>query len=102
LTIVETLVVIGIIIVALIAANIYKNQKRREHLLSKYGDPAIVDKIIRKLIWQGMSKEQLVDSWGAPADIDDKVYKTKITQTFKYGKWVKIAFTEGSAWIMAS
>jgi hypothetical protein len=33
-----------------------------------------------------MSREQLVDSWGVPADIDDKVYKTKITQTFKYSR----------------
>jgi len=69
-----------------------KIRKRREYLLRKYGDPVIVDKIIRKFIWRGMSKELLVDSCGAPVDIDDKVYKTKITQTFKYGKVGKNRF----------
>jgi len=44
----------------------------------------IVQAIIDKKIWQGMTKEQLVDSWGSPVDTAQKVLKTKTTETFKY------------------
>jgi hypothetical protein len=46
----------------------------------------IVDNIMKKIIWQGMSDEQLLDSWGAPAAKDQKIYRTKITETYKYNR----------------
>ena len=54
-------------------------------LARKYDSDQIAADIIARKIWQGMSEEQLVDSWGRPADIDTKVLKTKTTATWKYG-----------------
>jgi hypothetical protein len=59
---------------------------RRDYLISKYGDENVVRKILEKKIWQGMSREQLIDSWGEPADIDEKIYKTKVKYTYKYAQ----------------
>jgi hypothetical protein len=45
-------------------------------------------------IWQGMSQEQLMDSRGPPEDREQTVYKTKIKQTWKYGRIGKNRFRE--------
>jgi hypothetical protein len=45
-------------------------------------------------IWQGMTKEQLVDSWGRPEDVDQKVYKTKTKEIWKYGQMGKNRYRE--------
>ena len=60
--------------------------ERRAALIKKYGDQFAVDNIMTQKIWQGMSDEQLLDSWGAPAAKDQKIYKTKITETYKYNR----------------
>ena len=72
--------------VAAIAIFIYGKARRRTYLMSKYNDEVIVQNIIDEKVWQGMSKEQLIDSWGKPADIDHKVYKTKSVDLYKYGQ----------------
>jgi len=64
----------------------WANKKRRERLLAKYGDPKDLEKIMSKKIWQGMTKEQLIDSWGHPVDQAQKVFKTKVRETFKYNQ----------------
>lgn len=61
-----------------------KIARRRAYLISKYHDEEIVDKIMKSLIWQGMSEEQLLDSWGSPHNVDTKIYKTKTKKTYKY------------------
>jgi hypothetical protein len=38
------------------------------------------------MFWQGQSKEQLLDSLGRPADIDQKVMKTKVKEIWKYNQ----------------
>ncbi len=58
--------------------------KRRAYLMSKYGDENIVKDIMAGLIWQDMTAEQLIDSWGNPTKIDSKIYKTKTKHTYKY------------------
>jgi hypothetical protein len=73
----------GVVAAAAISAAIAR-KRRREYLTTKYGDATIVQAIIDKKIWQGMTKEQLVDSWGSPVDTAQKVLKTKTTETFKY------------------
>jgi uncharacterized protein YecT (DUF1311 family) len=87
------LVVVAIIITGIITLIWYSRKSerekliaRREHLIAKYGDPGIADKIMQHLIWQGMSEEQLIDSWGNPADKAQRVYKTRVTETFKYNR----------------
>lgn len=87
-------IIAGIIavIAAIIALVIYKKKKRREFLMTKYQDSEIVDKIMGKVIWTGMSEEQLVDSWGRPEAKDQKVYKTKVVEVFKYNRTGKNRF----------
>lgn len=60
----------------------------------KYQDPIVVERIMNKEIWQGMTDEQLVDSWGRPEAKDSKLYKTKTSEIFKYGKIGKNRFVE--------
>lgn len=54
--------------------------------MEKYGDERVVENIMSKMIWQGMTEDQLIDSWGRPAAKDQKVFKTKITETYKYNR----------------
>jgi hypothetical protein len=79
--------VIGTVIVVVflaIAWNRHATKKRREYLFAKYANDVVVQAIMDRKIWQGMTAEQLVDSWGTPVAIDDKVYKTKVVHTYKY------------------
>jgi len=57
---------------------------RRKRLLEKYGDEALVDRLMNRDVWEGQTQEQLIDSRGRPLAIDQKVLKTKITNTWKY------------------
>ena len=75
---------------SLISSHLAK--KRRETLLAKYSDVKIVDRIIRRAFWLGQTQEQLLDSLGHPLDIDEKVLKTKIKETWKYKRVGKNRF----------
>jgi hypothetical protein len=88
--IIALIVIVAIGIVLVIA---YTNKKRREDLerrraalLAKYHDPRIVDMIMSHMFWQEQSQEQLLDSLGRPADIDQKVMKTKVKEIWKYNQ----------------
>ena len=61
-----------------------KKQKRLSYLREKYQDEEVVQKIFQGYFWQGQSEEQLRDSLGPPADIDNKVLKTKTRDVWKY------------------
>ncbi len=82
----EIIVAIFLVIVAIGLIKSYLRKKRREALMVKYGDASIVEAIMNRQIWQGMSDEQLIDSWGAPVAKDHKVYKTKLSETYKYNQ----------------
>ncbi|WP_454709320.1 DUF2845 domain-containing protein [Delftia acidovorans] len=60
------------------------NEKKRARLMEKYGDADIVERIMKKMFWQGQTEEQLCDSLGSPVDIDSKVMKTRHRQVWKY------------------
>jgi hypothetical protein len=77
---------------AYLAVRFYLRKQRYEYLMNKYGDEATVAAIMKRTIWEGMSEEQLIDSWGPPAAREQKVYKTKITETFKYNQQGKNRF----------
>lgn len=79
---------IGIIV----AISKYLTRKRRERLWEKYQDQSIVEGIMEAKIWQGMSEEQLIDSWGRPVAKDHKVLKTKTSEIFKYNQTGKNRF----------
>jgi len=86
---------LAVLAVALwVAISVVLKRRRRKHLIDKYGSELIADKIMDRQVWQGMTSEQLVDSWGRPEDVDEKVYKTKTKQTWKYGKTGKNRFKQ--------
>lgn len=60
-------------------------ERERAKLLARYGDEQIVNRIMGKQLWVGQTARQLHDSLGAPADVDEKVLKTKRKETWKYG-----------------
>src|SRR5262245_11492879 len=74
-------------IITLITIRSKRTKKiKRERLLMKYQSTDIVDRIMRQLIWQDMSRHKLIDSWGNQVEIGTKVVKTKTKETFKYNK----------------
>jgi hypothetical protein len=66
------------------AERLRREEERRSELPRKYGDEKVVDAIMRQSYWQGQTAEQLRDSLGTPADIDEKVLKTKRKEIWKY------------------
>lgn len=50
---------IGVIILFGTVSTVRKSM-RRKYLVQKYGDPEIVDMIMRKMFWTNQTKEQLV------------------------------------------
>ncbi|MEI7075958.1 DUF2845 domain-containing protein [Pectobacterium versatile] len=74
------------LIVGFVVLNAFQNKNRRAKLMNKYGDAALVDRLMKRMFWQGQSKEQLLDSLGKPLDIDQKVLKTKVKEVWKYNQ----------------
>jgi hypothetical protein len=59
-------------------------KERRAALLRKYGDPQVVENIMRGAVWQGQSADMLRDSRGPPLDMDEHVSKTITRHVWKY------------------
>jgi predicted membrane protein len=59
-------------------------KKRKESLILKYKDEKLVQRILKKQIWQGQTEGQLLDSIGKPDDVAQNVLKTKVKYTWKY------------------
>lgn len=60
-------------------------QTRLNRLIAKYGDPGIAEMIMDGEVWEGMSKDQLIDSMGKPESIDSSLKSSITTETWKYG-----------------
>ena len=82
------------IAISIFAWKRYQAKQRRAYLLIKYNDETVVERIMNKTIWEGMSQAQLVDSWGLPTAKDQKIYKTKTAETFKYNRTGKRRFAK--------
>ena len=82
----EIIIVVVLVIVGWVSISKYLDKKRRKALFEKYGDPEIVDRIIRKMFWQGQTQAQLVDALGRPVEIDKNVLKTKTKEIWKYSQ----------------
>jgi hypothetical protein len=76
---------IGLVAVVWLAVKVTRYVVRRQYLVTKYGRQ-IGLKILARQVWQGMTAEQLSDSWGNPVDVDHTVYKTKTKETWKYNQ----------------
>ncbi|WP_219822438.1 DUF2845 domain-containing protein [Vibrio hyugaensis] len=57
--------------------------KKRMRLMDKYNNKELVDKLMSKMIWQGQTEEQLLDSIGQPSYICQRDGQSKIL-TYKY------------------
>ena len=81
----ETLfTLLAIVIAAFFTARYLTNKAKRKLLMNKYRDKELVDAIMKKTAWVGQTAEQLIDSFGKPQDIDQKVLKTKKKEIWKY------------------
>lgn len=87
--VVAALLIVVALAVLWFAARALARRSRYGRLLQKYGDEKLVDALLTGTIWQGMTAEQLRDSWGAPVSIEEKVLKTKVKQVFKYRQVAK-------------
>jgi uncharacterized protein YecT (DUF1311 family) len=74
-----------------IALSMFSAIRRKRHLIAKYGHE-IAAKIIAHQVWQGMTEEQLTDSWGSPVDVGREIIRTKVKETWKYGQTGKNRF----------
>jgi len=63
-----------------------QRQARIKNLMGKYGDPRIVDLIMRHRFWAGQTSMQLADSLGQPYAKDDKHLKTFKREVWKYNR----------------
>ncbi len=80
--------IIGSVLVAGLAIYFFTKHRNKAariaHLRQKYGDESVVQAILKGSIWDDMSQDQLVDSIGRPAAIDQKHLKTKTREVWKY------------------
>jgi len=72
------------LVFAVLTIQRWRATRRRAALMARYGDADIVDAILARKVWQGQTPEQLVDSIGRPVEVDQKVLKTKVKETYKY------------------
>ncbi|MBN9335284.1 hypothetical protein [Devosia sp.] len=59
---------------------------RIEYVRRKYAGSPFIEDILQGNIRQGMTREQVIDAWGLPAAQDERVLKTKVVHTLKYGQ----------------
>jgi hypothetical protein len=77
---------VGLAIAGIASFNKEKQAERqRTANANRYADPVTRDRILEKKIWQGMTEQQLVDSWGQPLGRSRRVLKTKVKETYTYG-----------------
>jgi hypothetical protein len=76
-----------------VAVRISNSARRKRLLIAKYGE-ATAEKILARQVWQGMTDEQLIESWGRPVEIGSEVMRTKTKQIWKYGQTGKNRFRE--------
>lgn len=86
------LFVVGAIVGGVAVFRNIQARARRQRLVANYGEE-IAERILAKQVWQGMTNEQLIESWGSPADRDYEVKKTNTKETWKYGQTGKNRFS---------
>ena len=75
------------VVVAIIVFLIYayiKDKVKRYDLSDKYQDKEIIEKIMRKVIWEGATEEHVLDSLGNPKERDVKILHGRNTATWTY------------------
>ena len=57
---------------------------RKDKLIKKYGDEEVAEKIIERLIWQGQTEEQLLDSVGKPTFFIHDYQGERVKEIWRY------------------
>jgi uncharacterized protein YecT (DUF1311 family) len=67
------------------AQKLFEKQRDAEWqlLVGEHGEE-IAARIVAHKVWQGMTVQQLIKSWGDPADIDCEIVKARKKETWKY------------------
>lgn len=65
--------------------------RRKKRLVARFGEE-IAALIIARKVWQGMTEEQLTESWGNPVDVGREIIRSKVKETWKYGQTGKNRF----------
>lgn len=81
---ISLIILVALVIGLAVWLHMSKLKKRREMLLNKYHDSALVESLMARKIWQGQTAEQVLDSLGNPHDVDQKLLKTKKKEVWKY------------------
>jgi hypothetical protein len=81
-----SIVAVSLVIVAVIWFRYSQKQKRIEYLLDKYRDEEAVDRIMRRILWQGETAQMLTDSLGNPLNVDRKAMATRKREVWKYNQ----------------
>lgn len=63
-----------------------RRQERFDALLQKYGDADLANMLMNGKIAQGMTQDMLVDSWGLPEDISERIFRRKTRHIYKYNR----------------
>lgn len=71
---------------ALLTWKIWITAGRRRHIRAKYPKGDVAQKVLQRQLWIGQTAEQLVDAFGRPSSIDQKVSKTKSKETWRYDR----------------
>jgi uncharacterized protein YecT (DUF1311 family) len=69
----------------------FSAMRRKQRLVAKYGGE-IAALIVARKVWQGMTEEQLTESWGVPVDLGHEIIRANIKETWKYGQTGKNRF----------
>ena len=61
-----------------------EEQERKKRICNKYADSAVKHRLLNQEVWNGQTRQQLIDALGQPDEIQVKALKTKEKETFKY------------------
>lgn len=67
---------------------------QRGRLERRYAGSPFLNDILSGNIRQGMTVDQVIDAWGPPAAMEERVLKTKVVHTMKYGSTGSRSFNQ--------
>lgn len=88
ITVFAIIVIVTLLVVA-VAKQLGKEKRhekqRVERVGHRYANSAMKTLVLNKKIWSGMTRDQLINSWGQPLGRSTRVLRTKKRETFTYG-----------------
>lgn len=63
-----------------------ERESRRARLLAKYAGQPYAEDIANGTLRLGMNLSEVIDAWGPPEAVEERVLKTKVVQSLKYGQ----------------